>query len=220
MIDLLAILPCACLPHGIIVEVAAIGISIHLKFYFMSDLSGKKIAIVITDGFEEVEFTKPKEALEKAGAETEVISIKSGKVKAWAMTDWGKEYPVDKTIDSADADDYDALLLPGGVLNPDKLRVNKDVVDFVNQFFEEGKPIAAICHGPWTLIETDRLHGRTLTSWPSLKTDLRNAGATWVDEEVVTDNGLVTSRKPDDIPAFCKKMIEEIAEGRHHVQEA
>ena len=179
----------------------------------MSNLTGKKIAIVVTEGFEEVELTTPKEILEKAGAKTEIISLKPGKIRAWASTDWGAEYAVDKSIEVANEEDYDALLLPGGVLNPDKLRVNKDVVDFVSQFFEEGKPFAAICHGPWTLIETDRLHGRTVTSWPSLKTDLRNAGATWVDQEVVTDNGLITSRKPDDLPAFCKKMVEEIVKG-------
>ena len=186
----------------------------------MATLEGKKIAIIATDGFEESEFTVPKEALEKAGAKTEVISLKPGKIKAWAHTDWGGQYNTDKTIDQSNADDYDGLLLPGGVMNPDKLRMNPAVVKFVGRFLEEGKPIAAICHGPWTLIETGQLRGRTVTSFPSIKTDLINAGANWVDKEVVVDKGLVTSRKPDDLPAFCKKMIEEIAEGKHHVQHA
>ncbi|PUZ26615.1 protease I [Chitinophaga costaii] len=179
-------------------------------------LSNKKVAIVITDGFEEVEFTAPKQALEDAGAQVHVIAPKAGKVKAWASTNWGGEYAVDKTIDAVNAQDYDALVLPGGVMNPDKLRVIPAVVAFVGGFFNAGKPIAAICHGPWTLLETGELKGRTVTSWPSLKTDLQNAGAQWVDQEVVTDHGLVTSRKPEDLPAFCKKMVEEIAEGVHH----
>lgn len=183
-------------------------------------LSNKKVAIVVTDGFEEVEFTEPKKALENAGAKVDVISLKAGKVKAWATTNWGAEYDVDKTIEDANAQDYDALVLPGGVMNPDKLRVVPEVVTFVGGFFDDSKPIAAICHGPWTLIETGVLKGRTVTSWPSLKTDLINAGANWVDQEVVVDNGLVTSRKPDDLPAFCKKMVEEIAEGQHHQQHA
>ena len=186
----------------------------------MSILKGKKIAIVATDGFEESEFTVPKEALEKAGATTEVISLKPGKIKAWKHTDWGGTYAVDKTIDQVNAGDYDGLVLPGGVMNPDKLRINEQVVKFVWKFMDEGKPIAAICHGPWTLVETGLLHGRTVTSYPSIKTDLINAGANWVDKEVVVDKGLVTSRRPDDLPAFCKKMIEEIAEGKHHVQHA
>lgn len=178
-------------------------------------LANKKVAIVVADGFEESEFTKPLEALKNAQASVDVISIKGGKVKAWSHTDWGGEYNVDKTIDSVKGEDYDALVLPGGVMNPDKLRTNKDVVAFVSSFIDEGKPIAAICHGPWTLIETGMLKGRKLTSYPSIKTDLINAGASWSDEEVVVDNGLVTSRKPDDLPAFCKKMVEEIAEGIH-----
>jgi protease I len=178
-------------------------------------LENKKIAIVATNGFEESEFTKPYEALLNAGAEVDVISLKSDPIKAWKHTEWGKEVKVDKAIDEVSAKDYDALVLPGGVMNPDKLRVNKLVVEFVNGFFDEHKPIAAICHGPWTLIETGKLKGRIVTSWPSLKTDLTNAGANWVDEEVVVDNGLVTSRKPDDLPVFCEKMLEEIAEGVH-----
>jgi protease I len=176
-------------------------------------LEGKKVAIVVADGFEESEFTKPLEALKKAQATVDVISLKSGKVKAWADTDWGGEYKVDKTISDAKSDDYDALVLPGGVMNPDKLRVNKEVVAFVSSFLDAGKPIAAICHGPWTLIETGKLKGRNMTSYPSIKTDLINAGVKWEDKEVIVDHGLVTSRKPDDLPAFCKKMIEEIAEG-------
>lgn len=178
-------------------------------------LNNKKAAIVVADGFEEVEFTKPLEALKNSGVSTEVISIKAGKVKAWAKKEWGKEYKVDKSIDQANAKDYDALVLPGGVMNPDQLRMNKDVINFVSSFMTEGKPVAAICHGPWTLIETGQVKGKRMTSWPSLKTDLTNAGAQWVDEEVVVDKGLVTSRKPDDLPAFCEKMLEEIGEGIH-----
>jgi protease I len=178
-------------------------------------LNNKRVAIIVTDGFEESEFTKPLEALQDAGAKVDVISLKPGKVKAWAEKNWGKEYPVNKTIDKANAGDYDALVLPGGVMNPDQLRTNEQVVDFATAFMEEGKPVAAICHGPWTLIETGKLQGKTLTSWPSLKTDLLNAGAEWIDEEVVVDHGLVTSRKPADLKAFCAKMIEEIAEGVH-----
>lgn len=176
-------------------------------------LANKRVAIVVADGFEESEFKKPLEALKDAGAKVDVISPKAGKVKAWAHKDWGNEYEVDKTIDSVKASDYDALVLPGGVMNPDQLRTNEDVVKFATEFMSSGKPVAAICHGPWTLIETKQLKGKTVTSWPSLKTDLTNAGAKWVDEEVIVDNGLVTSRKPDDLPAFCRKMIEEIGEG-------
>jgi protease I len=179
------------------------------------NLDGRKVAIVMTNGFEESEFTKPYEALLDAGAAVDIISLRSGKVKGWKDKMWGKEVEVDKTVDSVSSSQYDALVLPGGVMNPDKLRMDKNVVRFVDGFFESAKPIAAICHGPWTLIETGRLKDRTLTSYPSLKTDLINAGAHWVDEEVVVDNGLVTSRKPDDLPAFCEKMIEEIAEGVH-----
>ncbi|MBO9727071.1 MAG: type 1 glutamine amidotransferase [Chitinophaga sp.] len=180
-----------------------------------NQLTGKKVAMVVANGFEEVEFTQPLEALKNAGATVDIISPEAEKVRAWAETDWGKTFPVDKQISEVAAQDYDALVLPGGVMNPDKLRTNEEVVAFVNGFFDDSKPIAAICHGPWTLIETGELDGRKMTSFKSLKTDLENAGAIWVDEEVVTDNGLVTSRNPGDLPAFCKKMIEEIKEGRH-----
>lgn len=181
----------------------------------MADLSNKKVAILTEEGFEQVELTSPKEALQAAGATVHIISPKSGKIKAWNHTDWGIEIDVDKELSNASPDDYDALVLPGGVLNPDKLRQNKDAVAFAKAFLDAGKPLAAICHGPQLLIETGELQGRRMTSYPSLQTDLKNAGADWVDEEVVTDNGLVTSRKPDDLEAFNKKTIEEIAEGVH-----
>jgi len=181
----------------------------------MATLSNKKIAILTEEGFEQVELTSPLEALKEAGAQVDVISPKSGKIKAWNHTDWGIEIDVDKELSTVSPDDYDALMLPGGVMNPDKLRQNKEAVAFVSAFLDEGKPVAAICHGPQVLIETGMLSRRNMTSYPSLQTDLKNAGAQWVDEEVVVDNGLVTSRKPDDLPAFNKKMIEEIAEGVH-----
>lgn len=184
----------------------------------MAKLDNKKVAILVENGFEEVEFTKPLEALKNAGAECKVISPQQGKVKAWDKKNWGNEYDVDINLSDANPADFNCLLLPGGVMNPDYLRVNNKAVDFVKHFFAEGKPIAAICHGPWTLIETGALQGRTLTSWPSLKTDLKNAGANWIDEEVVVDSGLVTSRKPGDLEAFCNKMIEEYAEGVHEEQ--
>jgi protease I len=180
-----------------------------------SNLQGKKIAILATDGFEQVELTEPKKALEQAGATTVVIAPKSGEIKGWNRTEWGQAVKVDRTLDQVQAGEFDALLLPGGVANPDKLRANPDAVRFVKSFADAGKPIAAICHGPWTLIEVGVAKGRKMTSWPSLKTDLRNAGADWVDEEVVVDRGVVTSRKPDDIPAFNEKMIEEFREGNH-----
>lgn len=179
------------------------------------ELQGKKIAILVENGFEQVELTGPQEALEGAGAETEIVSPQERKVKSWDTTKWGKTFTVDVPLAEAHAEDYDALLLPGGVMNPDKLRGNPQAVEFVKRFTDSGKPIATICHGPWTLIETGIVRGRRMTSWPTLKTDLRNAGAEWLDEEVVVDNGLVTSRKPDDLPAFNSKMIEEIQEGRH-----
>jgi protease I len=179
------------------------------------ELTGKRVAIVVTDGFEQDELEKPRQALEDAGAKTEVISPKSGKVKGWKSTDWGSEIPVDKELRSADPNEYDALMLPGGQISPDNLRMDKSAVQFVESFVRTGKPIAAICHGPLTLIEANGVRGRRMTSVPSIKTDLENAGAEWVDQEVVTDQGLVTSRKPDDIPAFNRKMIEEFAEGRH-----
>jgi protease I len=181
----------------------------------MKSLQGKKVAILTENGFEEVELTSPKQALEEAGAEVHIVAPQKEKVKAWDHDHWSIELPVDKAIDEADVDDYDALVLPGGVLNPDKLRTNEEAVAFVKDFLASGKPVAAICHGPQTLIETGLLEGRTMTSFPSIKTDLINAGADWVDREVVVDNGLVTSRSPKDLEAFNKKMIEEIREGVH-----
>ena len=181
----------------------------------MATLINRKVAILTEEGFEQVELTSPKEALETAGASVDVISPKGGKVKAWDKTNWGIEINVDKVLSDVSPDDYDALVLPGGVLNPDKLRQNNEAVAFVSSFLEEGKPVAAICHGPQMLIETGMLKGRKLTSYPSLQTDLINAGADWVDEEVVVDNGLVTSRTPADLEAFNKKAIEEFAEGVH-----
>jgi protease I len=164
--------------------------------------------------------TEPKKALEAAGAKTEVISPKDGQIKGWNHTDWGDSVKVDVNLKSADQSNYDALLLPGGVLNPDQLRLEPKAVQFVKSFFEAHKPVAAICHGPWMLVEADVVRGRKLTSWPSLKTDIRNAGGEWTDERVVTDQGLVTSRKPDDISVFNKKVIEEFAEGKHQKQHA
>lgn len=181
----------------------------------MATLDNKRVAVLTEEGFEQVELTSPVEALKDAGAEVEIISPKSGSIKAWDHTNWGIEVDVTKELTEANPDDYDALVLPGGVLNPDKLRQNKEAVAFASAFLDEGKPVAAICHGPQTLIETGMLKGRKLTSYPSLETDLKNAGANWVNEEVVVDKGLVTSRRPDDLPAFNKKMIEEIAEGAH-----
>lgn len=178
-------------------------------------LKGRRVAILLTNGFEEVEFTEPKKALENSGANIDVIAPEGPQVKAWDMKDWGNSYNVDKTLDEANHADYDALLLPGGVLNPDQLRMNQKAVEFAKMFFEEGKPVAAICHGPQLLIETGVLEGRTMTSYYSIKTDLINAGVNWVDKEVVVDNGLVSSRNPDDIPAFCNKMVEEFREGIH-----
>jgi protease I len=179
------------------------------------ELQGKTIAILATDGFENSELRKPKAALEAAGATTKIVSLKSGEIKGWEKKDWADPIDVDETVDSVDATKFDGLLLPGGVMNPDALRKEESAVKFVKAFVDAGKPIAAICHGPWTLIETGAVRGKTMTSWPSLKTDLTNAGANWVDAEVVVDRGLVTSRKPDDLPAFNRKMIEEFAEGRH-----
>lgn len=179
------------------------------------ELRNKRVAVLVDNGFEQSELIEPKKALEAAGAKAEIVSPQSGKVKGWQHTNWGQEVTVDRPLSQAKAEEYDALLLPGGVMNPDKLRANAAAVDFVRHFVDSGKPIAAICHGPWTLIEAGAVRGRRMTSWPSLQTDLRNAGAEWVDAEVVTDRGIVTSRKPDDIPAFNRKMIEEFAEGRH-----
>lgn len=171
------------------------------------ELAGKKVAILATEGFEQVELFEPKKALEEAGATTEVVSLKRGEIRGWKFTDWGDSVKVDKTVEEVTVDEYDLLLLPGGVQNPDKLRLDPGAVAFVGEFFETGKPIGAICHAAWTLIEADVVDGMTMTSWPSLETDLENAGADWVDEEVVVDENLITSRKPDDLPAFNKKLI-------------
>jgi protease I len=178
-------------------------------------LDGVRVAILATDGFEQVEMEKPRKALDKEGADTRIVSPSGGKIKAWDMTDWGSKFKSDLALDDARPDDFDALLLPGGVINPDALRINPEAVAFVRAFFDAGKPVAAICHGPWTVLEAGAARGRRMTSWPSLKTDLRNAGANWVDEEVVVDGNLVTSRKPDDIPAFNRQMLALFA--RHPV---
>jgi len=176
-------------------------------------LSDKKVAILVADGFEQVELTEPKKALEQAGAVAHIVSPNKDRVKGWNHTEWGDVFPVDVVLDRADPEDYDALLMPGGVMNPDKLRRNERALQFVRAFFDSDKPVAAICHGPWTLIDSDVVEGRRLTSYESIQTDLKNAGADWVDEEVVVDQGLVSSRKPDDIPAFNRKMIEVFAGG-------
>jgi protease I len=181
----------------------------------MGKLDGKRIAFLATDGVEQVELTEPLEAVRDAAAEDDVISLKKGEFQGFNHLDKGDTFTADKAVTDASADDYDGLVLPGGVANPDFLRSDEDAVRFVRSFIEAKKPVGAICHGPWTLVEADVIKGRTLTSWPSLQTDIRNAGATWVDEEVHVDQGLVTSRKPDDLPAFNAKVIEEVAEGRH-----
>lgn len=178
-------------------------------------LNGVRVAAIVTHGFEQVELTDPKRALEEAGARVDVIAPEAGTVRGWNHKEWGEQIHVDRTLDDARQEDYDAVLLPGGVMSPDKLRMNPKAVGFVREAYLAGKPISAICHGPWTLIDAGIVRGRRLTSYPSLKADLVNAGANWVDEEVVTDSGLVTSRNPDDIPAFNRKTIEEFAEGRH-----
>ena len=169
-------------------------------------LTGVRVAILATDGFEQSELMEPRRSLQEAGAATDVVSLKSGKIQGWNHTEQGDTVEVDETVESVDAKDYDALLLPGGVMNPDSLRMNPQAVSFVKSFFEAGKPVAAICHGPWTLIEAGAVEGRTLTSWPSLKTDIQNAGGVWVDREVVVDGNLVTSRNPKDIPAFNREL--------------
>lgn len=186
----------------------------------MSKLDGKKIAFLATDGFEQVELTKPWEAIKDAGADVKLISIKEGKIQGVHHEKQGDTFEVDATVDNVNSKDFDGLVLPGGVFNPDALRMNETAVSFIKNFFAEHKPVAAICHGPWTLIEADVVRDRKVTSWPSLKTDLKNAGANWVDQECVCDNGLVTSRNPDDLPAFCEKAIEEFAEGKHAEQVA
>jgi protease I len=171
-------------------------------------IQGLKVAILVTDGFEQVELTEPRKALDQAGAETQIVSPKRDRVHGWKFTEWGDELPVDVPLSQARPEDFDALLLPGGVINPDRLRMLPEAVQFVKSFFDAGKPVAAICHGPWTVIEAGAARGRRITSWPSLKTDLQNAGAEWLDQEVVTDGNLVSSRNPDDIPAFNRGIIE------------
>lgn len=183
-------------------------------------LNGKKVAILVANGFEQVEMTEPREALSGAGAETHIISPADGEVKGWQKTDWGESFPVDVPLEEARAEDYDALLLPGGVMNPDNLRTDERALRFVRAFFEANKPVAAICHAPWLLAEAGVVEGRSITSYHSIRTDMENAGARWEDSEVVVDAGLVTSRNPDDIPAFNRKMVEEIAEGKHQEQHA
>jgi protease I len=182
-------------------------------------LQGKKVAILVTDGFEQSELLEPRKALDEAGATTMVVSPNEGKVRGWNHKEWGNEVPVDVLLISAKAESFDALLLPGGVMNPDQLRMKPEAVRFVKQFVDAGKPVAAICHGPWTLLEAGGVGGHTMTSWPSLRTDLKNAGAIWVDKEVVSDKNLVTSRKPDDIPAFNREMIRLFADARQQMRE-
>jgi protease I len=183
-----------------------------------NELNGKRIAFLATDGVEQVELTEPWRAVEQAGGEPELISLESGEIQGFDHHDKGETFPVDRTLADADPGDYDGLVLPGGVINPDILRTDREAMGFVKAFFDQGKPVGAICHGPWSLVETGVVKGRTVTSWPSLKTDVRNAGGTWVDEEIVVDRGLFTSRKPDDLPAFCAKLVEEMAEGVHAEQ--
>jgi protease I len=180
-------------------------------------LDGKSVAILVADGFEQVEMTKPREALIDAGADVKIVSPKPGQIQGMNHADKGDKFDVDLTLDGARPEDFDAILIPGGLMNPDQLRSTPEALEFTRHFFREGKPAAVICHGPWVLIDAGVVRGRTLTSWPAIKTDVKNAGGHWVDEEVVVDNGLVTSRKPEDIPAFNRKMIEEFCEGRHAV---
>ncbi len=177
-------------------------------------LMGKRVAALVTTGFEQVELFDPQQAVKAAGATVDVVSPEKDQVRGWDHTKWGEDVRVDRPLEQARADEYDALLLPGGVMSPDKLRMNAKAVEFVKRFFDDGKPIAVICHGPWTLVEADVVRGLTITSYPSLKTDLRNAGANWVDQEVVVDRGVVSSRRPADLPAFNRKMIEAFAEGK------
>lgn len=178
-------------------------------------MQGTKVAILVADGFEQVEMTEPKKALEQNGAQTRIVSPAQGKVQGWNHYDKADQFQVDVPLDRANPGEFDALLLPGGVANPDQLRTNPKAVSFVKAFFDAGKPVGVICHGPWTLIEAGVVDGRNMTSWPSLKTDLINAGANWLDKEVVVDHGLVSSRKPADLPAFNRKLVEEFSEGRH-----
>jgi deglycase len=182
------------------------------------ELQGKTIAFLATDGVEQVEYTEPRKAVEQAGGTAHLVALEAGQIQGFNHLDKGDTFPVDKAVSEVSADDYDGLVLPGGVANPDALRADADAVRFVRSFFEAGKPVASICHGAWTLVEADVVRGRTLTSWPSIRTDIVNAGGTWVDEEVHTDRGLVTSRKPADLPAFNAKLVEEFAEGVHDEQ--
>ena len=184
----------------------------------MAKLQDKRVAFLATNGVEQVELTEPWKAVEKEGGSPELISPETGQIQAFEHLDKAQTFDVDRAVADARQEDYDGLVLPGGVANPDFLRADEDAVAFVRSFFEQGKPVAVICHGPWTLVEADVVRGRTITSWPTLKTDIRNAGGNWVDEEVVVDEGLVSSRKPDDLPAFCAKLVEEICEGRHEGQ--
>ena len=186
----------------------------------MKKIMDKRIAILATNGFEESELKSPKEAMEKEGFTVDIVSLEKGSIKSWATDDWGKEYKVDYTLNDVTAKDYNALVLPGGVMNPDNLRTNEDVVKFVRDFFEQKKPVAAICHAAWTLINAEVVKGRTMTSYHTVRKDLENAGANWVDKEVVVDEAFVTSRNPDDLPAFNAKVIEEIKEGKHELQHA
>jgi protease I len=186
----------------------------------MANLNGLKVAILVTDGFEEVELVEPRKALDQAGAETKIVSPKNDRVRGWQFTEWGDELPVDVSLDKTQPENFDALLLPGGVINPDKLRMDPKAVSFVKSFFTANKPVAAICHGPWTIIEADEARGRRIASWPSLKTDLRNAGAEWMDQESVVDGNLVSSRKPDDIPAFNRAMIDLFSGSRAKAKHA
>jgi protease I len=183
-----------------------------------TQLNGKRIAFLATDGVEQVELTEPWKTVEQAGGRPELVSLESGEIQGFKHFEKGNRFPVDKPVSQADPSDYDALVFPGGVINPDILRTDPGAMTFVRAFFEQSKPVGAICHGPWSLVEADVVEGRTVTSCPSLKTDVRNAGGTWVDEEIMVDRGLFTSRKPDDLPAFCAKLVEEIAEGVHTEQ--
>jgi protease I len=183
-------------------------------------LQGKRVAFLLTDGVEQVEYVEPRKAVEAAGAEAQLVSLKPGAIQGFNHLDKGDTFEVDLAVRDADPGDYDGLVLPGGVANPDVLRTDPEAVTFTRAFFETGKPVGAICHGPWTLVEAGVVKGRTLTSWPSVRTDIENAGGTWVDEQVHVDRGLVTSRKPDDLPAFCAKLVEELAEGVHPEQAA
>jgi protease I len=195
-------------------------LSMYMEVKMSGKLQGKRIAIVATDGFEQVELTEPQKALQEAGATTHIISPKAGQIKGWKFTDWGDTVKVDKTLDEAKPGDYDALVLPGGQINPDKLRIEPKAVAFVTEFFNSGKTVGAICHGPWLLVEAGVVKGRTLTSWPSIRTDIRNAGGHWVDEQVVTDQNLTTSRKPDDLAAFSERLIQEIGQTKRTMKAA